>query len=170
MTHVRFARLRAGLGHPSIVVIWNSGCGALGIFQKTEPAVARVCLVLLLDDQLAFHAQVTESTQYVASESELARFVRQETDGHGLTFEKFRSNPELLEFESVFTIGRDDVKLDDLTLLDVHLGRLEVELASGHLERDIGRSIRGGPGQEPRVLDAAARHQRATCDHRNEIH
>jgi hypothetical protein len=123
-----------------------------------------------LDDQPAFHAQVTEPTQYVAPESELAPFVREKADGHGLTFEKFRSNPELLELESVFTVGRNDAKLYDLTLLDVHLGRLEVELASGHLERDIGRSIRGGAGQEPRVLDAAARHQRATCEHRNETH
>ena len=106
---------------------------------------------------------MTHATEDDAPKLEFTALVREEADRDGLTYGKFRSNAEWFEFEPVLTVGRHEVELNDLPLLDANLRWIELELARVHCERDIGRPICGGRGYEPGILDATAQHQEAAC-------
>jgi hypothetical protein len=97
-----------------------------------------------LDDKLAFHAVVTQTTDDDTPKLELTGLVRHETDRSGLIFRKLCLNAEWLELESMLTVGRGQAELDDLPLLDANLRRIELEFMRAHCERHIGRPIGGG--------------------------
>jgi hypothetical protein len=117
-----------------------------------------------LNDQLAIHAMVPQTTKDDARKLEFTLSVCQEADDDRLTLRQFRSNSKWLEFESVRPVRRRDAELNYLTLPYANLRWFENKLAGAHRERDIGRSIRGIHREEPRILDAAAQHHGAACE------